>query len=127
GTVRIAADSGALVSSNGWMPKKGEARRHSLSHSSDEETLASLSPSRSHIGALHQRLSEAVSDDEIDSHKGETIRQRANRYGASIVNFSEKIVGKTTHFFQKAGRWFQKQLTDENTLEPNQELKSDKG
>jgi len=46
------------------------------------------------------------------------VSERANRYGAAVVNFGEKVAHRTTQVFQTVGGWFQEKFTGRNTIDP---------
>jgi len=58
------------------------------------------------------------SSEDSGEHNGETVSERANRYGASVVNFGRSVVHRTTRVFQTVGGWFQEKFTGRNTIDP---------
>ena len=121
GTVRVAAGNGTLLSAGNWVSEGKVARGQQSRQSSDAEALAGPPPPPAN-GEVNPppdyRQKEASSEDDSDGHTGETVGERANRYGSSVVQFGQGVVHKTTRVFQTVGGWFQEKFTGHNTIDP---------
>ncbi|HSZ27621.1 MAG TPA: hypothetical protein VK768_05500, partial [Chthoniobacterales bacterium] len=99
GTVRVAAGNGTLLSAGNWVSEGKVARGQQSRQSSDAEALAGPPPPPAN-GEVNPppdyRQKEASSEDDSDGHTGETVGERANRYGSSVVQFGQGVVHKTT-------------------------------
>jgi hypothetical protein len=121
GTVRIAASNGTLLSAANWVPET----RQQAQQRSDSEALAGapppvygdVNPPANYRRPEYQDRGDA-SEDNSDEHTGETVRDRANRYGSSVVQFGKTVAHKTTRVFQTVGGWFQEKFTGRNTIDP---------
>ncbi len=113
GTVRIAASNGTLLSAGNWVPESPDARGPQPRSHSDSEALAGPPPP---VNGEYQDHSNVGTDS--DNHTGETLGARANRYGASVLQFGQTVAHKTTRVFQTVGGWFQEKFTGRNTIDP---------
>jgi hypothetical protein len=125
GSVRVAASNGTLLSAGDWVPEGRTAHGPQVRQNSDSEVLAGPPPVGGDVnpppdyrqpGSDDQKYSSSGSDS--DQHTGETVGDRANRYGASVVHFGQKVAHKTTRAFQTVGGWFQEKFTGHNTIDP---------
>jgi hypothetical protein len=123
GTVRIAAGNGTLLSAGNWVSGGRVARSPRVEQHDDSEALAGpppangiANPSPDYRQPEYQDRNDP--DGDSDDHTGETIGQRANRYGSSVVQFGETVAHKTTRAFQTVGGWFQEKFTGRNTIDP---------
>ncbi len=122
GTVRVAAGNGTLLSAGNWVPESREAHGQSPRQYSDSEALAGPPPPIDNANPppdYQDRKYSSSGNDDSEDHSGETVGQRANRYGASVVRFGNKVVHKTTRAFKTVGGWFQEKFTGQNTINPN--------
>jgi hypothetical protein len=124
GTVRIAAGNGTLLSAGNWIPggrvvsRTPQGRQHI-----DSEALAGPPPANGIVNPPPDYRQPEYQDrndpdGDSDDHAGETIGERANRYGSSVVQFGETVAHKTTRVFQTVGGWFQEKFTGRNTIDP---------
>jgi hypothetical protein len=127
GAVRIAAGNGTLVSSGNWAPQRGDRDAQPRQRHSDEEALAGPPPPPSsgenrppadYRQPEYQDRRYDSAEDDSDEHAGETMGDRANRYGSSVVHFGQDVVHRTTRVFQTVGGWFQEKFTGRNTIDP---------
>jgi hypothetical protein len=123
GKVQIAASNAALLSATDWVPERNAELLPQRPHPSDEESgqpPPSLSESgRPPVDYRQQEYQERHHDSSgEDSDERVTTGERANRYGASVVNFGRSVVHKTTRVFQTVGGWFQEKFTGRNTIDP---------
>ncbi|MBV9298297.1 MAG: hypothetical protein JO066_04920 [Verrucomicrobia bacterium] len=125
GTVRIAANNGTLLSAGNWVPETLDARRQETQPRSDSEALAGPPPPMNgdvNSPGDYRRPEDQdrgyASEGDSDEHVGETIRDRANRYGSSVVQFGKSVAHRTTRVFQTVGGWFQEKFTGRNTIDP---------
>jgi hypothetical protein len=137
GTVRIAAGSGALLSATNWVPGVQEATSHRPPAPPDSEALndpeppstAAPAPPSSEDAHPPRDYSARNDDprdyrdnnsssDDSDDHSGGSVGDRANRFGASVVQFGHEVAHKTTRVFQTVGGWFQQKFTGHNTIDP---------
>jgi hypothetical protein len=124
GKVQISASNAALLSATDWVQERGSGPLAQHSHSSDEESgppppsSASGHPPADYRQPEYQERHHDSSREDSDEHAGETTGERANRYGASVVNFGRSVVHKTTRVFQTVGGWFQEKFTGRNTIDP---------
>ena len=125
GTVRIAAGNGTLLSAGNWVPETLDARNRRAQRQSDSEALAGPPPPAngdvkppSDSRQPEYQDQRDTSEGDSDEHTGETVRDRANRYGSSVVQFGQTVVHKTTRVFQTVGGWFQEKFTGHNTIDP---------
>lgn len=124
GTVRIAASNGTLLSAGNWVSEGREVRQQAR-RQSDSEALsgpppppnADVNPPADYRQPVYQDQKNASSEEDSDAHTGETVAQRVNRYGSSVVQFGETVVHKTTHAFQTVGGWFQEKFTGHRTID----------
>jgi len=123
GTVRIAAGNGTLLSAGNWVSGGRVVRSPQAQQNDDSQALAGPPPANGIVNPppdYHQPQYQDRNDPDGDSddHTGETIGQRANRYGSSVVQFGETVAHKTTRAFQTVGGWFQEKFTGHNTIDP---------
>jgi hypothetical protein len=119
GTVRIAAGNGTLLSAGNWVTEGREARVPQGRKNPDSEVLAEPTPpAYGEVNPPPDYRQPASSEDDSDSHSGETVGERVNRYGASVAQFGQTVVHKTTRAFQTVGGWFQEKFTGRNTIDP---------
>jgi hypothetical protein len=126
GKVRIAAGNANVLSETDWVHDRNSVAHRS--HGSDEEVLAGAqappgesgneSPNYSQPEYRERDHHHDSSVEDSDDHTGETVGERANRYGASVVNFGRSVVHRTTRVFQTVGGWFQEKFTGRNTIDP---------
>jgi hypothetical protein len=125
GNVRIAAGNGALLSAGNWVSENRSVRGPQPRQHGDSEALAGPppppvgdvnSPPADYRQPAYQDRKD-YSEESVD-HTGETVGQRANRYGASVVQFGQTVAHKTTRAFQTVGGWFQEKFTGHNTIDP---------
>jgi hypothetical protein len=124
GKVRIAASNNTLLSATDWVQERNSGPLAQRSHQLDEEVLAGPPPPTSapdHPGADYRQR------DDRDRHHDSSIEdsvehlsagERANRFGASVVNFGRSVAHRTTRIFQTVGGWFQEKFTGRNTIDP---------
>jgi hypothetical protein len=126
GTVRIAAGNGTLLSAGNWVPEGRVSHVPQKRLYSDSEVLTGptpvpnedANPPGEYRQPEYQPRNDASADGNSDGHSGETVSERANRYGASVVQFGSTVVHKTTRVFQTVGGWFQEKFTGRNTIDP---------
>ncbi len=134
GTVRIAASNGQLISANNWVPTKQEANSHRppgppppQSGQADSEALNEPEPppaggppppSSDDTHPPRDYHDSTASDEDSDSHSGGSVTDRANRFGASVVEFGHHVAHRTTRVLQTVGGWFQQKFTGHNTIDP---------
>jgi hypothetical protein len=127
GTVRIAARNGTVISSGNWVPQHGDRDAQQRQRHSDEEVLAAPPPppgsgeNRPPADYKQPEYQDRTYDsaaDDSDGHAGETLGERANRYGSSMLHFGQEVVHRTTRVFQTVGGWFQEKFTGRNTIDP---------
>jgi hypothetical protein len=125
GNVRIAAGNGALLSAGNWVSENRSVRGPQPRQHGDSEALAGPppppvgdvnSPPADYRQPAYQDRKD-YSEESVD-HTGETVGQRANRYGASVVQFGQTVAHKATRAFQTVGGWFQEKFTGHNTIDP---------
>ena len=125
GNVRIAAGNGALLSAGNWVSENRSVRGPQPRQHGDSEALAGPppppvgdvnSPPADYRPPAYQDRKD-YSEESVD-HTGETVGQRANRYGASVVQFGQTVAHKTARAFQTVGGWFQEKFTGHNTIDP---------
>jgi hypothetical protein len=125
GNVRIAAGNGALLSAGNWVSENRSVRGPQPRQHGDSEALAGPPPPP--VGDVNSPPADyrppAYQDrkdysEESADHTEETVGQRANRYGASVVQFGQTVAHKTTRAFQTVGGWFQEKFTGHNTIDP---------
>ena len=127
GAVRIAASNGTLVSTGNWVPQHGDRDALQRQQRSDEQALAgpppppgsdeNRPPADYRPPEYQDRRYDSAGDDS-DEHTGETLGDRANRYGSSVLHFGQDVVHRTTRVFQTVGGWFQEKFTGRNTIDP---------
>ncbi|MBV8142096.1 MAG: hypothetical protein JOZ60_08635 [Verrucomicrobia bacterium] len=125
GAVRIAATDGTLLSTGNWVPQTLDDHRQQNQQQSDAEALAGppppvngdANPPADYRSPEYQDRGD-LSQGGSDEHPRETIRDRANRYGASVAHFGKTVVHRTTRIFQTVGGWFQEKFTGRNTIDP---------
>jgi hypothetical protein len=127
GSVRIAAGNGTLLGAGNWVPEGRDARSRRSRESSDSQVLAEpppppanqdVHPPMDYRQPQYRDRKYDTSQDDYDEHAGETIGERANRYGSSVVEFGQNVVHRTTRVFQTVGGWFQEKFTGRNTIDP---------
>jgi hypothetical protein len=120
GTVRIAAGNGTLVSSGNWVSQRADVDARQRHRHSDDEALAGSPPSSSRDSRQpeYQDRKDDSADDASSEQPGGTVGERANRYGAAVAHFGQKVVHRTTRVFQTVGGWFQEKFTGRNTIDP---------
>jgi hypothetical protein len=136
GAVRVAAGNGTLVSSGNWAPQRGDRDAQPRQRHADEEALAGPPPPPSsgenrppadYRQPEYQDRKYDSAEDDSDEHAGETVGDRANRYGSSVVHFGQDVVHRTTRVFQTVGGWFQEKFTGRNTIDPKHGQDEDQG
>jgi hypothetical protein len=133
GNVRVAASNGTLISSGNWVSQRADVDAQQRHRHSDDEALAGPPPSGSRDSrpptdyrqpdSQDQKYDSA--DDASAEQPGGTVGERANRYGAAVVNFGQTVVHRTTRVFQTVGGWFQEKFTGRNTIDPKHGQDSD--
>jgi len=126
GTVRVAAGNGTLLSAGNWVAGGRVAHVPPTRHHSDSEVVGGptsapngeVNPPADYRQPEYQDRNDTLSDSDSDGHSGETVGERANRYGSSVVQFGHTVVHKTTRVFQTVGGWFQEKFTGRNTIDP---------
>jgi hypothetical protein len=126
GKVRIAAGDAAVLSATDWVREPNSGAVAQRSQLSDQENLTEApSPSGAPARPPDDNRPPDYRDHHYDSstedsgeHPGETVSERANRYGASVVNFGRSVVHRTTRVFQTVGGWLQEKFTGRNTIDP---------
>ncbi len=126
GKLRIAAGNAAVLSATNWVQEPNAGVVAQRSHRSDEEDLTEPPPPSggpAHPPEDFRRPEDRdhhydSSSEDSGEHNGETVSERANRYGASVVNFGRSVVHRTTRVFQTVGGWFQEKFTGRNTIDP---------
>jgi hypothetical protein len=127
GIVRIAAGNGTLLSAGNWVSEGRVARGQQARQHSDADALAGPppppvsgdgNPPADYRQPEYQERNDASSEGDSDNHTGETVGERANRYGSSVAQFGQTVVHKTTRVFQTVGGWFQEKFTGHNTIDP---------
>ena len=126
GKVRIGAGDGQVLSAADWVREPNPIARRS--QESDEEVLAEQPPPSGESGNDSSNYSQPEyrapdhhhdsSVEGSDDQSSETIGERANHFGASVVNFGRSVVHRTTRVFQTVGGWFQEKFTGRNTIDP---------
>jgi hypothetical protein len=132
GTVRIAADTGSLIGGENWVPRSGSRMAQQRPNPiydlpPDGASRQPAGPPRYDRPTSDYRdpaYQEAPSVNDSDDHSGETVGERANRYGASVIHFGETVADKTVRAARKVGGWFQKKFTGQDTL--NEERNDDR-
>jgi hypothetical protein len=112
GKVRIAAGDSTVLSATDWVPETSSVDQRS--RGSSDEGLAGPPPENREYRDRH----DGSSDEDFNEHSGETVGERANRYGTSVVHFGRKVVHKTKRVFETVGGWFQEKFTGRNTIDP---------
>jgi hypothetical protein len=133
GTVRVAAGNGALLSAGNWVSGGRVAPGPQARQHSDAEALAGppppvngeVNPPADYRQPGYEDRNDPSSEGDSDEHTGETVGERANRYGSSVVQFGQTVVHKTTRVFQTVGGWFQEKFTGHNTIDPKHGQDSD--
>jgi hypothetical protein len=132
GTVRIAADTGSLIGGENWIPRGGSR----MAQQRPNPIYDAVPDASSRHPAESPRYERPTSDyrdpsyqepppsNDSDDHSGETVGDRANRYGASVIHFGETVADKTVRAARKVGGWFQKKFTGQDTL--NEEHRDDR-
>jgi hypothetical protein len=127
GTVRIAAGSGTLLSATNWVPGVQEANGHRPpaplappppAGQSDSAVLNDREPPPADVHPPRDYRDDAASNDDFDQHGGGSVGDRANRFGASVIQFGQDVAHRTTRVFQTVGGWFQEKFTGRNTIDP---------
>ena len=124
GKIRIEAGNANILSATDWVPEHNVAGKHPPP--ADVEALAEPPPpsdnarvpqdgDRARDYRDHHQNS---SIDDSDEHSGETVGERANRYGNSVADFGRSVAHRTTRIFQTVGGWFQEKFTGRNTIDP---------
>ena len=130
GKVRIAAGNANVLSATDWVQDRNSLVHRS--HESDEEALAGPPPPPVESGNDYRQPEYREGDRHRDSsvedsneQTGETVGERTNHFGASVVNFGRSVVHRTTRIFQTVGGWFQEKFTGRNTIDPKHGLDED--
>ncbi len=126
GNVRVAASNGTLVSSGNWVPQRADVDAQQRQRHPDDEALAGSPtsatrdsrPPTDYRQPDYQDQKHDSADADSAEQSGGTIGERANRYGATVVHFGQKVVHRTTRVFQTVGGWFQEKFTGRNTIDP---------
>jgi hypothetical protein len=126
GTVQIAASNGTLISSTNWVPQPADVDARQRQRRSDEGALAGPPTSGNPDGRAPADYRQPASqdqkyesaDEDSAEQPGGTVGERANRFGAAVVRFGQKVVHRTTRVFQTVGGWFQEKFTGRNTIDP---------
>ena len=128
GKVRIAAGNATVLSATDWVQEPNSGTIGQRQRQSDEEALTEAAPPSggpAHAPDDYRRPEPEYRNHPDDSsaedsgeRTGETISERANRYGASVANFGRSVVHRTTRIFQTVGGWFQEKFTGRNTIDP---------
>jgi hypothetical protein len=126
GRVRVAAGNANVLSATDWVHGPNSITRRS--HESDEEALTGPQPPPAEAGNDSSNYSQPEyrerdhhhdsSIEDSDDQTGETLGERTNHFGASVVNFGRSVVHRTTRVFQTVGGWFQEKFTGRNTIDP---------
>jgi hypothetical protein len=123
GRVRIAAGNANVLSATDWVHDRNSLTRRS--HESDEEALAGPQPPPGGSGNDYRQPECREGDrhhdssvEDSDDQTGETVGERTNHFGSSVVNFGRSVVHRTTRVFQTVGGWFQEKFTGRNTIDP---------
>ncbi|MGA8655099.1 MAG: hypothetical protein WB586_03050 [Chthoniobacterales bacterium] len=137
GAVRVAADSGNLISGENWMPgaapghyaqqraplpEKPVGRPPPESAGNQDSRPTRIPPPADYREPQYQYEGDVR---DSDNHAGETVGERAHRYGATVVGFGEKVLNKTERAARRIGGWFQKRLTGTDTISPPDEPDAD--
>jgi hypothetical protein len=113
GIVKVAADTGALVSSGNWANgSSGGLASQDVAPNSDQELLNQNSepddqPTTSRHPAYSRSVPNYARGDVSD--QGESVSSRALHYGQAVGNTVERA-------FRKAGGWIQKKVTGRDTI-----------
>jgi hypothetical protein len=126
GTVRIGASNGTLVSSGNWVPQRAEVDAQQRQRHSDNAALAGSPtsgtrdsrPPTDYRQPEYQDQKYDSADEDSAEQPGGTVGERANRYGAAVAHFGQRVVHRTTRVFQTVGGWFQEKFTGRNTIDP---------
>ncbi|HYY31582.1 MAG TPA: hypothetical protein VE860_26805 [Chthoniobacterales bacterium] len=125
GTVRIAAGSGTLLGASNWVPEGRVARNQRPPSGSDAQLLnepppppEDVRPPAADTSPDYRDRNYASSDYQSDDQGGGSLSERANRFGASVVQFGQNVAHRTTRIFQTVGGWFQEKFTGRNTIDP---------
>jgi hypothetical protein len=123
GLVQIGADSGILIRGTNWVPGEGSRVASRRQYDSSGGPVRQTAPPDYPDRSVSDYRDPAYRDhpvDNSDDHSGETVSERANRYGASVIHFGETVAHKTVRAARKVGGWFQKKFTGQNTLDEDQ-------
>ena len=124
GKVRIAASNNSLLSTTDWVQGRNPEPVAQRSRQSDEEALAGPPPAS---GESERPPADYREPEYRDRHHDSSVEdydehipagERANRFGASVVNFGRSVAHRTTRIFQTVGGWFQEKFTGRNTIDP---------
>jgi hypothetical protein len=125
GTVRIAASTGTLLGASNWVPEGRVARSQRPPAEPDAQVLnepppppEDVRPPTADTAPDYNDRNYASSDNQSDDQGGGSISERANRFGASVVQFGQGVAHRTTRIFQTVGGWFQEKFTGRNTIDP---------
>jgi hypothetical protein len=91
----------------------------------DNADARNLDNSGNYSGNYSDNNSGNYSANDSGSSAGETFGERAHRYGATVVDFGEKVLNKTERAARRIGGWFQKRFTGTDTLSPPEEADED--
>jgi hypothetical protein len=120
GTVKVAADNGALVSSSDWANGgSGGLASQGSQPNSDQEVL-DQTPESSEQPSIHKRSPDTDSENGYArrdySNGNESISDRARRYGQSVQHYGQSVGSTVERAFRKAGGWIQKKVTGKDTI-----------
>jgi hypothetical protein len=125
GTVKVAASNGTLVSSGSWLPQREVAAQQRQQPPGEMASAGSStyvsrqgSPPVAQQPETPERKYESAESDYAGQPSGTTAGERANRYGAAVKHFGQKVAYRTTRVFQTVGGWFQEKFTGRNTIDP---------
>ncbi len=131
GSVQIAADSGAVISSSGWVPGSTvpQGREQDLAGPfqqpsgytdpgpPSDQTQSSPEPEQYRASDVEPSSGQTVG--ERARSVGQSVGHSAERYGQTVAHFGARVWDKTEHAARRVGGWFQKQFTGRDTLSPS--------
>ncbi|MBV9390350.1 MAG: hypothetical protein JOY96_00505 [Verrucomicrobia bacterium] len=116
GVVRIAADTGTLISGTNWVPE-AVGRNVANAPAYGPQPVPPPDADRRPPNRVYDASRDGVSNGS-DARTSGTLGEKANRFGASVVRFGETVAHRTERIARKVGGWFQEKFTGQNTLDP---------
>ncbi len=117
GVVRIAADTGTLISGTNWV---SESAGHNAANASVYGPRP-VPPPDADRRPPYREYNAPYPDGVYsgsDARTSDTLGEKANRFGASVARLGETVAHRTERVARKVGGWFQEKFTGQNTLDP---------